>query len=153
MPLSAAVITHTPRTTPAPTGPLLVGYAVVLGVTAIGTNLETCWPEACSGGRSPQVSVTAPAGELVIWAAVLGWSWLTLVTGAVRRAWWAMSPLGIVAAVCALRVSIVGFDPGDVPGLLIAPGLITIGTLTGYAQGRTTVPPPGGPEAGESARG
>lgn len=111
MPLPAEVTTHTARTTPAPTGPLLVGYAVVLGVTAIGTNLEGLLAGGVFGGRSPQVSVTAPGGELVIWAAVLGWSWLTLVTGAVRRAWWAMSPLGIVAAVYSLRVHHRGIRP------------------------------------------
>lgn len=125
-----------------PTGSLLLGYVVLLVATAIGTNVEGLLAGGMFGGRSPQVPATVPAGDLVTWAAVLVWCLLLLVTGAVTKVWWALSPLGIVAAAYALRVSIVGFHPGDLAGLLIAPTLITIGVLIGYSQGRATAVAP-----------
>lgn len=129
---------HTVRTTAAriPTGSLLLGYVVLLLATAIGTNVEGLMAGGIFGGRSPEVPATIPAGDLVTWAAVLVWCLLLLVTGAVTKVWWAFSPLGIATAAYALRVFIVGFQSGDIAGLLIAPALITIGVLIGYSQGR-----------------
>lgn len=144
MPPTTEGTQHTVRTTAAriPTGSLLLGYVVLLVATAIGTNVGGFMTGGMFGGRSPQVPATIPAGDLVTWAAVLAWCLLLLVTGAVTKVWWAFSPLGIVAAAYALQVFIVGFHLGDVPGLLIAPTLITIGVLIGYSQGRATAVAP-----------
>lgn len=87
---------HTSRTTPTriPAGSLLLGYAVLIVATAIGTNVEVLMAGAMFGGRSPQVSAAVPAGDLVTWAAALVWCLLLLVTGAITKVWWAFSPLG-----------------------------------------------------------
>lgn len=153
MPTVAEDLNHDSRalSTSASTGLMLTGYVLLGVVTVIGTNLEGLLAGAMFGGRSPQVSAAVPAAYLVTCTAVLAWTLVIVLTGAVSRTWWAISPLVIAVAAYALRVVIVGFHPGDVSDVLIIPAMIIIGCLIAYSCGRTRAKAPGHPAGRESA--